>query len=191
MSDLGNQFLCLVYCTWTWFLTQILHLLNSILCIKVCYAQNSVCGCHTGTCLLWETCKYLLVCNVLALYTTVADCSVSDYNRLLKKHCYVKVCSQKQNQIFCVIYTIEKTQCTICIATHHLHHYPLKIIQNVIIDETKVSEYVSPIKVKRQKFLICTCFQGTQAKPSNCSSCISIKNHMSYLQNAQRCHLPR
>lgn len=82
VSDLGNLFLCLVYCTWTWFLTQIVHLLNSILCIKVCYAQQSVCMCNTGACLLWETCKYLLVCNVLAaLYTTVADCNVSDYNR--------------------------------------------------------------------------------------------------------------
>lgn len=36
-SGLGNQFLCLIYYTWTWLLTQTAQLLNSVLFIKVCY----------------------------------------------------------------------------------------------------------------------------------------------------------
>lgn len=89
VSDLGNRFLHLVYWIGTLFLTQIIHLLNSILCKKLCYAQYSVCMHNTGSCVLWETWEYLLVWNVLAALkfssTMVAECYASDYKRLLLK----------------------------------------------------------------------------------------------------------
>jgi len=147
---------------------------NSVLCLNVCYSEYSVPTCNTGTCVLRETCKYLLIWNVsAALCTTVADCNASDRDSTEKTLLCKRFVHRSKIQSSALF--VQKTQPTICIATHRLHHNHLKIIRNVITDESEVSECVLPIKVKRPKFFIFACIQGTQAKPSNCPSCISIK----------------